>query len=64
MLTLCLLAGLKHPLDDEDVVQIVVKTNVQQRNDKKYQAMVQSFADKYHKKKFDAKKQKQKKLRG
>mmetsp|Transcript_1904 Transcript_1904/g.3357 ORF Transcript_1904/g.3357 Transcript_1904/m.3357 type:complete len:418 (-) Transcript_1904:717-1970(-) len=56
--------GLKHDLDDEDVVQIVTKTNVQQRQDKKYQAMVQGFSDKYHKKKFDAKKQKQKKLRG
>ena len=56
--------GLRHQLDDQDVVQIVTKTNVQQRQDKKYQAMVQSFSDKYHKKKFDAKKQKQKKLRG
>jgi len=56
--------GLSHKLEDEDVVQIVTKTNNQQKNDKNYQKMVQNFADKYHKKKFDAKKQKQTKLRG
>jgi small GTP-binding protein len=56
--------GLAHDLDDEDVVQIVTKTNNQQRQDKNYQKMVQGFADKYHKKKYDAKKQKQTKLRG
>lgn len=56
--------GLGHELADEDVVQIVVKTNNQQKNDKNYQKMVQNFADKYHKKKFEAKKQKQAKLRG
>eukprot|EP00548_Thalassiothrix_antarctica_P012976 CAMPEP_0194172038 /NCGR_PEP_ID=MMETSP0154-20130528/6561_1 /TAXON_ID=1049557 /ORGANISM="Thalassiothrix antarctica, Strain L6-D1" /LENGTH=407 /DNA_ID=CAMNT_0038884573 /DNA_START=89 /DNA_END=1312 /DNA_ORIENTATION=+ len=56
--------GLNHQLDDEDVVQIVTKTNNQQRQDKNYQKMVQGFSDKYHKKKFDAKKQKQTKLRG
>ncbi len=56
--------GLSHNLEDEDVVQIVTKTNNQQKNDKNYQKMVQNFADKYHKKKFEAKKQKQTKLRG
>eukprot|EP01083_Nonionella_stella_P302552 1043610_1 len=48
--------GLSHPLADEDVVQIVTKTNSQQAQDKNYQKTVQNFADKYHKKKFDAKK--------
>jgi len=56
--------GLSHQLDDEDVVQIVTKTNNQQRQDKNYQKIVQGFSDKYHKKKFDAKKVKQTKLRG
>ena len=37
--------GVEHQLDDEDVVQIVTKTNSQQRQDKNYQAMVQGFAD-------------------
>mmetsp|Transcript_64701 Transcript_64701/g.75934 ORF Transcript_64701/g.75934 Transcript_64701/m.75934 type:complete len:420 (+) Transcript_64701:92-1351(+) len=55
--------GLSHKLHDEDVVQIVTKTNSQQKQDKKYQATVQGFADKYHKKKFDAKKKKQSKLK-
>jgi len=55
---------LSHGLDDEDVVQIVTKTNTQQKQDKKYQAMVQGFSDKYHKKKYEAKKQKQQRLRG
>lgn len=55
--------GVNHPLGDEDVVQIVTKTNSQQRQDKNYQAMVQGFSDKYHKKKFDAKKKKQGRLR-
>mmetsp|Transcript_16906 Transcript_16906/g.35494 ORF Transcript_16906/g.35494 Transcript_16906/m.35494 type:complete len:420 (+) Transcript_16906:151-1410(+) len=55
--------GVNHELADEDVVQIVTKTNAQQRQDKNYQAMVQGFSDKYHKKKFDAKKKKQGKLR-
>jgi len=55
--------GVNHPLQDEDVVQIVTKTNAQQRQDKNYQSMVQGFSDKYHKKKFDAKKKKQGKLR-
>ena len=56
--------GLSHQLRDEDVVQIVTKTNKQQSQDKNYQRLVQNFADKYHKKKYDAKKQKQTKLRG
>jgi len=54
--------GVNHSLRDEDVVQIVTKTNAQQRQSKNYQAQVQGFADKYHKKKFDAKKKKQGKL--
>ncbi|GFH54910.1 hypothetical protein CTEN210_11386 [Chaetoceros tenuissimus] len=56
--------GLSHQLRDEDVVQIVTKTNKQQSQDKNYQRLVQNFADKYHKKKYEAKKQKQTKLRG
>lgn len=56
--------GLNHQLQDEDVVQIVTKTNSQQKQDKNYQKIVQNFADKYHKKKYEAKKQKQSKLRG
>jgi ribosome-interacting GTPase 1 len=56
--------GLGHGLDDEDVVQIVTKTAGQQKQDKNYQKTVQGFSDKYHKKKYDAKKQKQAKLRG
>jgi uncharacterized protein len=56
--------GLGHRLDDEDVVQIVTKTNNQQRQDKNYQKLVQGFADKYAKKKHDAKKVKHTKLRG
>mmetsp|Transcript_11167 Transcript_11167/g.17134 ORF Transcript_11167/g.17134 Transcript_11167/m.17134 type:complete len:419 (+) Transcript_11167:149-1405(+) len=56
--------GLGHQLDDEDVVQIVTKTNNQQRQDKNYQKTVQGFSDKYHKKKLEAKKHKQTKLRG
>jgi ribosome-interacting GTPase 1 len=55
--------GLSHVLDDEDVVQIVTKTNNQQRQDKNYQKIVQGFADKYAKKKFEAKKVKHTKLR-
>jgi ribosome-interacting GTPase 1 len=56
--------GINHPLEDEDVVQIVTKTNSQQRQDKNYGAMVQGFSDKYHKKKAEARKKKQGKLRG
>jgi len=54
--------GVNHPLQDEDVVQIVTKTNAQARQSKNYQAQVQGFADKYAKKKLDAKKKKQGKL--
>jgi len=56
--------GINHDLQDEDVVQVVTKTNAQQRQSKNYQAIVQGVSDKYHKKKFDAKKKKQGKLRG
>ena len=55
--------GVAHNLDDEDVVQIVTKTNAQQRQSKEYQQMVQGFSDQYHKKKYAAKKQKQSRLR-
>lgn len=54
--------GLSHLLSDEDVVQVVTKTNTQQRQDKNYQKIVQDLSDKYHKKKFEAKKKKQGKL--
>jgi hypothetical protein len=57
--------GLNHPLDDELVVQIFPKTNKQQsQEDKNYRAMAQGFSVKCHKKKHDAKKQKQGILRG
>ena len=56
--------GLNHQLDDEDVVQIVSKTVKQQQNDKNYAAISQSFADKHAKKRLEAKKHKQAKLRG
>ena len=56
--------GLSHQLEDEDVVQIVTKTNSQQKQDKNYQKLVQNFSDKYHKKKHEARKVKQQKLRG
>mmetsp|Transcript_6251 Transcript_6251/g.9072 ORF Transcript_6251/g.9072 Transcript_6251/m.9072 type:complete len:423 (+) Transcript_6251:211-1479(+) len=56
--------GLNHNLADEDVVQVVTMTNSQQRADKNYQRLVQNFSDKYHKKKYEAKKEKQRKLRG
>ena len=38
--------GVNHQLADEDVVQIVTKTNAQMRQDKNYQAIVQGFSDK------------------
>lgn len=56
--------GLNHQLDDEDVVQVVTKTVKQQQQDKNYTSLAQSFADKHHKKRLDAKKQKHAKLRG
>lgn len=55
--------GLNHNLLDEDVVQIVTKTNKQQQQDKGYASMVQGFSDKYHAKKLEAKKKKQGRLR-
>ena len=55
--------GMNHNLLDEDVVQIVTKTNKQQQQDKNYSAMVQGFSDKYHAKKMEAKKKKQGRLR-
>ena len=56
--------GLSHNLDDEDVVQIVTKTVKQQSQDKNYSQTVQSFSDKHAKKRLEAKKQKQSRLRG
>lgn len=38
--------GVNHPLKDEDVVQIVTRTNKQQQQDKNYQSIVQGFSDK------------------
>jgi len=55
--------GLNHNLADEDVVQIITKTNTQQKQDKNYQKLVQDYADKYHKKKYEAKKAKQGRLK-
>jgi len=55
--------GLQHGLADEDVVQIVTKSANQQKQDKNYAALVQGFADKYHKKKYEAKKKKQSRLK-
>lgn len=55
--------GIDHQLEDEDVVQIVTKTVSQQRQDKNYGSLVQSFSDKYHKKKLEAKKRKQGRLK-
>ena len=56
--------GLSHTLDDEDVVQIVAKTVKQQQQDKSYGILAQQFQDKHAKKRQEAKKQKQKRLRG
>ena len=56
--------GLNHQLDDEDVVQIVAKTVKQQQQDKNYSALVQGFSEKHAKKRLEAKKQKQARLRG
>lgn len=38
--------GINHELNDEDVVQVVTKTNAQQRQSKNYQAIVQANSDK------------------
>jgi hypothetical protein len=56
--------GLSHRLDDEDVVQLVSKTIKQQQQDKSYGLIAQEFQDKHAKKRLEAKKQKQRKLRG
>lgn len=56
--------GLSHKLDDEDVVQIVSKTIKQQQQDKSYGALAQQYQDKHSKKRLEAKKKKQQKLRG
>jgi uncharacterized protein len=56
--------GVLHGLHDQDVVQIVTKTVKQQQNDKNYTNLVQSYQDKHSKKRLDAKKQKQARLRG
>lgn len=56
--------GLNHVLDDEDVVQIVAKTIGQQKLDKNYGALAQEYQDKHAKKRLEAKKQKQSRLRG
>jgi hypothetical protein len=56
--------GLGHHLNDQDVVQIVTKTVKQQANDKNYVAISQLANDKHAKKRLDAKKQKQARLRG
>lgn len=56
--------GLGHRLDDEDVVQIVSKTIKQQQLDKSYGVLAQEYQDKHSKKRLEAKKKKQMKLRG
>jgi ribosome-interacting GTPase 1 len=56
--------GLNHDLDDEDVVQVVTKTIKQQQLTKGYGDLAQLAADKHAKKRLEAKKQKQKRLRG
>lgn len=56
--------GLSHKLDDEDVVQIVSKTMQQQRLDKNYGGLAQQYQDKHAKKRLEAKKKKQQRLRG
>jgi small GTP-binding protein len=43
--------GLAHMLQDEDVMQVVSKTNQQQRQDKDYGAKVQAYYDEWHRKK-------------
>lgn len=56
--------GLAHRLHDQDVVQIVAKTVKQQQQDKAYSIISQAANDKHAKKRLEAKKQKQKRLRG
>lgn len=55
--------GINHDLKDQDVVQVVTKTVGQMKQDKNYQKLVQGFSDAYHKKKFEAKKRKQSRLK-
>ena len=55
--------GVAHKLLDEDVVQIVTKTNRQQQKDRNYSNLVQGFSDQYHKKKQEARKKKQGRLK-
>jgi len=43
--------GLKHMLQDEDVVQVVTKTSVEQKHDKNFGQKVQQYKDNYHEKK-------------
>ena len=43
--------GLAHELEDEDVLQVVTKTNQQQRQDKDYAKKVQAYYDEWHRKK-------------
>jgi len=56
--------GLSHILDDQDVVQIVTKTIKQQANSSSYVMQAQEYQDKHAKKRLEAKKQKQRRLRG
>eukprot|EP01120_Amphizonella_sp_Union-15-10_P012104 TRINITY_DN5325_c0_g1_i1.p1 TRINITY_DN5325_c0_g1~~TRINITY_DN5325_c0_g1_i1.p1 ORF type:complete len:406 (-),score=73.71 TRINITY_DN5325_c0_g1_i1:5-1222(-) len=43
--------GLKHTLHDQDVLQIVLKTAEEQRQEKNYSQKVQAYYDSYHEKK-------------
>ena len=43
--------GLKHVLGDEDVFQVVTRTNQQQRRDKNYAAQCQAVHDEWKRKK-------------
>ncbi|GMI19236.1 hypothetical protein TeGR_g7196 [Tetraparma gracilis] len=54
--------GISHPLEDQDVVQIMTKTVAQQKQDKNYAALVQSFDDKFKAKKKAAQDLKKKKI--
>ena len=56
--------GINHPLEDQDVVQVVAKTVKQQQQDKTYVQFSQLANDKHAKKRLEAKKQKQARLRG
>ena len=48
--------GLDHVLEDEDVMQIVKKTVLEERHSKNYSQKVQAFYDNYHEKKSGGKK--------